>query len=281
MQDSASIKNLLSLNSYYPKTHFGFAAGKLGLSAERIRECIDRKNFSAAELPYEYLASLSSAAKKRLRSRFPMIHCGSFLVPELTALILGAGEKIREDLIRTCRGMVYKLSADGIRYGTLDLALVRMLQDDSLREIAGSLLRKLHPVLLETSFTLLLPVRLPLPGSLPKESLTRFLRDEMIAGLKLSLEIYPHELKPDFRPEELAGTFRLETGSVMFCCNADSGNRFLRAHLAPWLRYFALSAFPGPFLFCPFSRDNRLAPAESEALSDLTGEITKNCEREK
>jgi|GEM_PF-1340655 len=281
MQDSASIKNVLSLNRYYPKVNFGFAAGRLGLSAELIRECTDRKNFAAAELPYEYYSALSSAEKKRLKQRFAMIHCGNFFVPELTSLILGAGKKIQNDFIQTCSGILRELAADGVRYGALDFALVQTLQDDSRRENMIALLRKLHPVLQETGSTLLLPVRLPLPGTLSKEKLTGFLRDAMIAGLKLRLEIHPHELKPDFRPEELAGTFRLETASVMFCCNADSGNRLLRVHLTPWLRYFALTAFPGPFFFCPFSRENRLASAESEAFSKLAEEITKKCEPEK
>ena len=281
MQDSASIKNVLSLNRYYPKVHFGFAAARLGLSTELIHECTDRKNFTAAELPYEYYSSLSSAEKKQLKKRFPLIHCGNLFVPGLTALLLGADKKIRQDFVRTCSGILYELAADGIRSGALDFALVQTLQDDSRREAVTGLLRKLHPVLQETGFTLLLPARLPLPGSLAKEKLTGFLRESMIAGLKLRLEIHPHELKPDFRPEEVAGTLRLETGSVMFCCNADSGNRLLRVHLTPWLRYFALTAFPGPFLFCPFSRENRLAAAESEAFSKLTEEITKNREQKK
>ncbi len=281
MQDSASIKNVLSMNRYYPKVHFGFAAARLGLAAERLHECTDRKNFAAAELPYEYYSSLPSAEKNRLKKRFPMIHCGSLFVPELTSIIPGADKKIRQDFIRTCSGILHELAADGIRHGALDFALVQTLQDDTRRKALTALLRELHPVLRETGFTLLLPARLPLPGTLAKEKLTGFLRETMIAGLKLRLEIHPHELKPNFRPEELAGTIRLETGSVMFCCNADSGNRLLRVHLTPWLRYFALTAFPGPFFFCPFSHENRLAAAESEAFSKLTEEITKNREQEK
>ena len=93
--------------------------------------------------------------------------------------------------------------------------------------------------------------------------------------LKLRLEIDPHQLKPDFKPEEIAGTFRLETRSVLFCCNADCGNRLLRQHLTPWMRYYALTGFPGPFLFCPFSQNNRLAVAESESYSRLTEELSK------
>ena len=262
------------MNDYYRKVHFGFAAGRLDLSPALIGECIDRRNFDAAELPYEYWSGLSSGAKARLKKRFPILHCGSFFAPGLTELITGADKNLRLQFVRVCGGILRELAAGGIRYGALDFSLPQLLQDEHRLETVSGLLRKLHPVLLETGVTLLLPVRLPLPDPLLKEKITRFLRDQMIPGLKLRLEIYPHQLKPDFKPEDIAGTFRLETRSVLFCCNADSGNRLVRAHLTAWLRYFALNAFPGPYLFCPFSRENRLAEAESEAFSKLTGEIS-------
>ena len=275
MQDSASIKNVPSLNDYYRKVHFGFAAGRLDLPPALIGECTDRRNFDAAELPYEYWSGLPSEVKTRLKKRFPVLHCGNFFASGLTELITGADKNLRNQFIRVCSGILCELAAEGIQYGALDFSLTQLLQDERRLEIVTGLLRKLHPVLLETGVTLLLPVRLPLPDPLLKEKITRFLRDEMIPNLKLRLEIYPHQLKPDFKPEDVAGTFRLETRSVLFCCNADTGNRIVRAHLTSWLRYFALNAFPGPYLFCPFSRENRLAAAESEALSKLTGEINK------
>ena len=273
MQDSASIKNIPSLNGYYRKVHFGFAAGRLNLSAAQIPECTDRKNFDAAELPYEYFTSLSDSGKKNLKKRFPILHCGNLLTPELTALILGAGKNIQQEFIRTCSRMFQTLAADGVNCGALDFSLMQSIQDDLQMRTISELLRKLHPVLLETGMTLLLPVRLPLPDAALREKLTAFLKDQMIAGLKLRLEIHPHELKPDFKAEDLAGIFRLETRSVIFCCNADSGNRLLRVHLTPWLRYFALTAFPGPYFFCPFSQKNRLAEIESESFSKLKEEL--------
>ena len=276
MQDSASIKSMLSLNDYYRRICFGCAAGWLNLSAEQMDECIDQSNFSAVEVPFEYWNALPGPARQKFRKRFPVIHCGNLLVPGLTSLILSAGRNIQREFVRTCSGILRSLAADGISCGALDFSLVSALQDKDKLKTVSEILRKLHPVLLETGMTLLLPVRLPLPEPSLKDALTGFLRAQMIAGLKFRLEIYPHELKPDFKPEDLAGTMRLETRSVLFCCNADTGNRLLRVHLTPWLRYFALNAYPGPFFFGPFSRNNRLAALESETCSKLIEEIGKN-----
>ncbi len=276
MPASDSIKNIPSLNDYYRKLLFGFAAGRVNLSPAMIEDCTDRRNFSAAELSYEYCASLTPAAVRKLKKRFPEIHCGNFFTPGQTSLILGAGRNIRNDFIRTCRRMIRDLAAAGIRCCSLDFSLTNILRDDDRLAVVSEILRKLHPALFETGMSLLLPVRLPLPDPEIIAGISAFLRERMITNLKLRLEIWPHVLKPDFKPEVLAGTLRLETGSVVFCCNADAGNRLIRAHLTPWLRYFALNGFHGPILFAPFSQNNRLAVNESDAFSKLTEEICKN-----
>ena len=275
MQALDSIKNIPSLNVYYRKLRFGFAAGRVNLPAALIEECTDLRNFSAVELSYEYCASLSRSEVSKLKKRFPDIHCGNFFTPEQTALILNAGRNIRNDFVRTCKTMFRELAERGILCGSLDFSLVNTLRDENQPAVVSEILHKLHPALLETGVTLLLPVRLPLPDPSLISGISRFLRDQMIANVKLRMEIWPHVLKPDFKPELLAGTLRLETGAMIFCCNADTGNRLVRPHLTPWLRYFALNGFRGPILFAPFSRGNRLAVIESEAFSKLTEEICK------
>ena len=274
MRDSADIKNVPSLNGYYRKVSFGFASARLELTPERFPECADRKNFQAAELPFEYLSGLPDFELEKLRKRYRLLHCGNLLAPSLTTLILDAGKNMQREFVRTCAGLFRRLAELQLSAGALDFSLVQTLQDDERRKILSGLLRKLHPALQETGITLLLPMRLPLTDPALREKITGFLRDTMIPRLKLRLEIYPHELKQDFSPEALAGTFRLETGSVLFCCNADCGNRLLRQHLTPWMRYYALTGFPGPYLFCPFSQGNRLAAVESESYSRLSEELS-------
>ena len=275
MRDSAVIKNIPSLNGYYRKVCFGFASARLELTPDRFAECADRKNFPAAELPFEFLSGRPEKELEKLRKRYRLLHCGNLLTPSLSTLILDAGSNMQREFVRTCTGIFKRMKELQLPAGALDFSLVQTLQDDQRRKILAGLLRKLHPVLQETGITLLLPVHLPLPDPALREKITGFLRDTMIPQLKLRLEIYPHELKQDFSPDGLAGTFRLETGSVLFCCNADCGNRLLRQHLTPWMRYYALTGFPGPFLFCPFSQDNRLAATESELYSRLAEELGK------
>ena len=272
MPDS-TIKNVPSLSGYYARVHFGLAAGRLGLDPGQTEECTDRRNFSAVELPAETFISGTRADAEQWKERFSILHCGDLLGPDLAEQVLTAKKNIQTEFLLTCEKTIRQLTAAGVHCGALDFSLAAALREPARLEWLATVLRKLHPALLKNHFNLMLPLPLPLPGPEDAEKVMQFLRERMVAGVKLRLEIHPHQLKPEFQPEKIAGTLRLETRSVLFCTNADSGNRLLRAHLAPWLRYFALTGFPGPFLFCPFSRQNRLAAAESDAFSRLVDEI--------
>lgn len=273
MQDSAAIKNVISLRDYSRKVNFGFAAGRLALSGTLFDECTDRKEFSAVEVSCEYFKSLPESRQQRLRKNFSRIHCGSLLSPSLATLVPGAGKHIRKEFVRTCEKVFRNLQTQGIECGTLDFSLTAVLKDPDRKQLLSSLLRELHPALKATGRTLLLPVRLPFDDPAMPERITEFLRDQMIHGLKLRLELYPHDMKPDFNPQELAKTLRLETRSVMFCFNADGGNRLMKVHIEPWLSYFALTGYAGPYLVCPFSLNNRLAAVESENFAVLTQDL--------
>lgn len=270
MQDSGAVKNVISLRDYSRKVNFGFAAGRLALSGSLFDECTDRQEFRAVEVSGEYFKSLPANRQQRLRKHFTQIHCGNLLTPSLATLIPGAGKHIRKEFIRTCEQVFRNLQTLGIECGALDFSLTAVLKDPDRKQLLSSLLRELHPALQATGRTLLLPVRLPFDEPDMPDRIMKFLRGLMIPGLKLRLDLYPHDMKPDFNPQELAKTLRLETRSVQFCFNADGGNRLMKVHIEPWLSYFALPGYTGPCLVCPFSLNNRLAAIESENFAALT-----------
>lgn len=273
MQDSDAIKNVIPLRDYSRKANFGFAAGRLALSGTLFDECTDRKEFSAVEISCEYFKSLPESRQQYLRKHFRRLHCGSLLTPSLATLVPGAGKHIRKEFVRTCEQVFRNLQTLEIECGALDFSLTAVLKDPDRKQQLSSLLRELHPALQAAGRTLLLPVRLPFDKADMPERVMGFLRDLMIPGLKLRLELYPHDMKPDFNPQELAKTLRLETRSVMFCFNADGGNRLMKVHIEPWLSYFALTGYTGPYLVCPFSLNNRLAAVESENYAALIQDL--------
>ncbi len=273
MPDSEPVKNVISLRDYYPQLRFGFAAARTGLPPSRLFECADLKYFEAIELHREQYDAIPHAERAAFQQRFKIIQAGSILESPLAYNILNAPESMQTDFVRTVEAALRGLAGAGIECATVHFSVASALEDPVRRKSLGRILHQLAPVLQETSRVLLLPVRVPSQKEDGISVISAFLREMMIPNLKVRLDLYPHEMSRDFDPVCLAGTLRLETRSVLFCYNADCGNRLVRAHLMPWLRYFSLISFTGPFLVCPFSRDNRLAAIEGEAFSKLAGEI--------
>lgn len=273
MPDSEPVKNVIRLRDYYPQLRFGFAAARTGLPPSRLSECADLKFFEAIELHREQYEAIPHAERAAFHQRFNVIQAGSILETPLAYNILNTAESMQMDFVRTVAAAIRGLAGAGIECGTLHFSIVSALEDPARRKALARILHQLAPVLQETSRFLLFPVRIPSQKEEGVEVISSFLREMMIPNLKVRLDLYPHEMAHDFDPVKLAGTLRLETRSVLFCYNADCGNRLVRAHLMPWLRYFSLVSFTGPFLVCPFSRDNRLAAVEGESFSKLAGEV--------
>lgn len=278
MPDSTFINAMISLKDYYERIHFGFASSTLSLTPELQKECLDNPVYTAAEITFEQLQEMTDAEKKILRNRYFHIQCGSLLSPQLVQLVLHAGTNIRHEFVRTCEEILAVLQKNDIQTGILDFNLASVLQNQDDTELLKKILQMLYPDLQKTGRTLLLPVHIPFENPDIRGKVSSFLRDMMIPNLKLQLMIYPHELKPDFIPFDLTGNLRLETRSVYFCCNADCGNRLVREHIIPWLKYFALTSFTAPYFFCPFSHENRMASVVSKEYADLAQKILKSAE---
>ncbi|MBO5724982.1 MAG: hypothetical protein J6S58_09165 [Lentisphaeria bacterium] len=273
MPDSVRAENLIRLGEYYPKLNFGFAGGALSLRGDLFTECCDRSGFTALEILPDQFHFASDAQKNLWNKRFHVIHCGTLLDSSLVRQIPEEEESLRREFLRTVTHLLVRMQQDSIPAGILDFGLSSILNDPEKKSALARLLTRLHNPLYRTGRILLLPLHLPCADPEMPEKVMRFLRELMISQLKVCLRIYPHEISREFSPYDLAGHLHQETASVQFRYHADSGNTLLRAHLVPWLRYFSRTGFTGPFLFCPFYREDRLASLQSLACSRLAEEL--------
>ena len=217
---------------------------------------------------------MSVFRREALLERFPVVHGGNLMDKSLSRNIISAPVKIQDDFVAESARLLKMIAAQyRLHTVALDLSAGSAIADPVQKEALRRILRRLYPFLLENGQTLLLPFRLPVLGGCSAAELASFLRETMIPSIKVRLDIYPHELKKNSDPREIAGNLRFETRSVIFCYDADGGNRLLRAHLVPWLKYFALNAFYGPYFVCPFSQEYRLSPLEAESYSKLVEEL--------
>lgn len=270
----SELRNIIDMRRYYAKTVFGFAVAKTNLPVSRLPDAAEFKSFEALEIQHEQLDAMSVFRLEALLERFPVVHGGNLMDKSLSRNIISAPVKIQDDFVAESARLLKMIAAQyRLHTVALDLSAGSAIADPVQKEALRRILRRLYPFLLENGQTLLLPFRLPVLGGCSAAELASFLRETMIPSIKVRLDIYPHELKKNSDPREIAGNLRFETRSVIFCYDADGGNRLLRAHLVPWLKYFALNAFYGPYFVCPFSQEYRLSPLEAESYSKLVEEL--------
>lgn len=273
----SELKNIIDMRRYYAGTVFGFAAARTNLPAGRLSDVAEFKSFEALEIHHEQLDAMSVFRREQLLERYRVLHTGNLMDLSLCRNLVAAPKPIQDSFIDEAARILKQLKdLYQIKTVTLDLSIGNALGDSGWRAVVARILRKLHPYLLENGQTVLLPFRIPVLSGCDAEQFAAFLRELMIPNVKVRLDIYPHELKKNPDPHTVAANLRFECRSVMFCYDADSGNRLLRAHLAPWLKYFALNAFRGPFFVCPFSQEHRLSPQEAESYSKLVDELKHN-----
>ena len=270
----SELKNIIDMRACYSKALFGFAAAKTNLPASRLADAAECRNFDALEIQHERFDTLPEHRQADWKKRFRVSHAGSLTDRSLSWGIAAAPEKIRAGFVEESARLLKSIAVKhGFRIVTLDLPAGAVIADPEQREILRGILHKLYPVLRENGQTLLLPFRLPVSGGCSALEFSSFLRESMNPAVKAHLEIHPHELRKNFDPREIAGNLRFETCAVTFCYDADCGNRLLRQHLVPWLKYFALNAFYGPYFVCPFSLEHRLSAPEAESYSRLAEEL--------
>ena len=247
----------------------------LDLRTHRLPETPDQETLLRTHLLSPLTPTMTYMFRREaLLERFPVVHGGNLMDKSLSRNIISAPVKIQDDFVAESARLLKMIAAQyRLHTVALDLSAGSAIADPVQKEALRRILRRLYPFLLENGQTLLLPFRLPVLGGCSAAELASFLRETMIPSIKVRLDIYPHELKKNSDPREIAGNLRFETRSVIFCYDADGGNRLLRAHLVPWLKYFALNAFYGPYFVCPFSQEYRLSPLEAESYSKLVEEL--------
>lgn len=254
---------------------FGVAFSRIGMNPEDIRDYLDFSAFSAMELPWEIFSAaepgILALRKTAFRSGKTII-CGSLMDSRLSRGIILAEDKFQKDFARQLANALQFLASCGIRTATLDCPLENLLAGEEAQNDMRKILLTAAPVIVREKMTLLLPCAIPAAGDL--STALRFMRNTLIPGVKLKLEIMPWH--PDFAKtpvSDLLGNLLFETGSVIFRYDADCGNRIMKAQVKPVIEALKRVNYTGTVLLAPMSQRNRMAYPEicqfSGILEDL------------
>lgn len=239
--------------------HFGMALGRMNIPSAEIRDFAAIVHFSGAELPMDSWLGEKKYAASHEKKKYPVLHCGSIMDPQVCRAIVTAPEKHRREFACECGALCEKLWQNGVNTVSLDFGMEEILTDPAAEDAVRGILLLLAPVLYRTKQTLLLPYRVPSRFS-PSE-MNRFLRRTLIGQVKLRLDVHPYELEePERVITQTADLLVFEVRSVTFIYDADSGCRIRKEHLEPWLRRLERRGFCGPYLLAPISRRQMALP---------------------
>ena len=254
---------------------YGLSLSWSGLDSNALSECLGLPGIEAAGIQVD---SLSADALSKLRSERHgfVLHAGRLLDQSVSENILYAPQKMREAFAEKISALLMLAKTNGFACASLDIGLEQSLADSKLRQTALELFRRMIPALLKSGVKLALPCRVP---SLSRESypgeLALFIKDCMVPGLKVSLELHPHELQQGFDPAPLIKGLEFDIASVILMYNADNGT-LVKAHIEPWVTMLLRYGFKGPYLACPKSGAKSRLPAECISLAKLLSGIRKN-----
>lgn len=255
---------------------FGMALSRIGMQQPmEIRDYLDFSAFTAMELPWEIFAGndpeSSALCKEAFRSEKRII-CGSVMDSRLSRGIIFAEDKFQRDFSRQLARAMQFLASCGIDTATLDCPLENLLSSEEAQNDMHKILLGAAPVLIKENMTLLIPCTIPAPE--PMSHALRFMRNTMIPGVKLKLEIMPWS--PDFAKQpvsELLGSLLLEAGSVSFRYDADCGNRIMKKQVKPVIEALKRVNFTGTVMLAPMSQRNRMTYPEACQFSEILEEL--------
>lgn len=206
--------------------------------------------------------------KKLLRKQLcRIVNIVDVIPSSLASGIVDQDKKIIQDFRLQLAGLLSRMNSLGIFSFTMDNGIEGIPRDEDHAEKLVDFIKSVAPMLYDKKTFLNLPVRVPetLKGS--PEKYLKFKTDLMSPCIKFAVNIYPHDLKRDYSPDELLRFYRFDLGIVRIVYEPEIGNRLVEKHVEPWIKYLKKNNYRGSLMFCP-----RLSSEESlaEEISFLT-----------
>ena len=253
---------------------FGMALGNLEMPCDMLQDYLGFRTFTAIEFPLKvFLQNSSSLFRAISPGAFYVVHCSGIMDRDLSRTIAFSPESLQKDFAEEACFVLERLHAGNCLTASLECDMDQIFNDSDSRNALIGILHRLAPTLLRNRMTLLLPFRVPVYSPERPSMMNRFLRDAMIPGLKLRLDIHPYELEDGFSPKDSVGILFREVRSVTFLYDADCGNRITKKILRPWLEALDACAFSGPFLLAPYSMNQRMAFPEAESFAKIIADL--------
>lgn len=157
-----------------------------------------------------------------------------------------------------------------IRGFTIDLGLANASRRPETLASRVDFIKLFYPALYQTGRALRLPARVPdTPDPLVfADTMELIIRQCLFPGVRVCLNVYPHEAKDAIDPREIYRRYRFHLDLVRIVYEPRLGNYLTPKLLEYWLEPLAEIDFNGAVIFCPQIRNFSLYERE---IAKITG----------
>lgn len=255
--------------------NYGISLGHCHAYGDLIRGGGLNKFFQGLEISgraLENKLAMDSFRKKPLKYR----HLVELMPPSVTRGISDQKPGIVKGFKEQFELSLEKLSYLGIEAIVVDFGLETAFSNPEFRAACLTLIKSFSHILYNRKMMLFLPVRIPFLDPEFPEFLLAFVKDLMCPAVRLSLNIYPHELIKGFSPEDLLRWFRFDIGVVRMIYEPEMGNRLVEKLILPWRDYLDQNMNFSKMTFCPRISDKDYFLEEMDKLKEMLLNMEKS-----
>jgi len=202
-----------------------------------------------------------------------VINVVDIIPSSIAAGIVEQDGRIIHDFRLRLSDLINRMNSQGIFSFTMDNGIEAIPRDPDHAERLTSFIKTITPILYDKKTFMNMPVRIPETFKGAAEKYLNFKTGLMSPYTRFAVNIYPHDLKRDYSPEDLLRFFRFDIGTVRIVYEPEIGNRLVEKHVEPWTEYLVKNHFAGPLLFCPRVSDEESLAEEIAFLTEFLAGI--------
>lgn len=222
-----------------------------------------------------YLELPGRAFEKKLPHKLlrQIVNIVDIIPSSIASGIIEQDNRIIQDFRLRISELISKMNSKGIYSFTMDNGIEAVPRDQEHAEKLLPFIKSIAPILYDKKTFMNMPVRIPETVKGAAEKYLNFKTGLMSPCIRFAVNIYPHDLKRDYSPDELLRFFRFDLGTVRIVYEPEIGNRLVEKHVAPWIDYLNKNHYKGPILFCPRLSSEETLIEEIEFLSEFLAKI--------
>ncbi len=229
---------------------------------------LPREVFSGLEISGQSVEN-ESVLQKLGGAGFAVSNIRNVFDSSLTSIISEQPDRIAEDFRTRFSSFCEKAAECGASTLTMDFGFDSAFEKPIIEAPRIEFVKSLAPLIHNADFRLLLPVRIPsAPGS-SAVFYNSIIRKVMSDRVRLSIDIYPHEIVRGFQPDEALRPYRFTMELLRLVYEPEAGNILVEKTIRQWLEPLAALDYDGTVVFCPKMKDPASFTNEASRLAGI------------